>query len=285
MAGKRGAFWKKLKYNYKLSISNETSYEELFTMRLSRLRVIMGLSVLAVVLVGLTTLLIAFTDLKEFIPGFPDGNMRRLITENALRVDSMEMELQKKDAYLNSIKSILQGEEVGVREVRSDSLLQRYDTIQFSISEEESAFRAAMEERERFNLTVSRQKESSEYYHFFSPVEGIVSRGFDEKSRHYGTDIVAKANSRVSAVMDGVVCFTDWTIKTGYVIQVQHSNNLLSIYKHNSTLLKKQGDYVMAGEVIAIVGNTGEETTGPHLHFELWRSGNPLNPENFIQFK
>ena len=286
MAKKDVTFWQKLKYKYKLSISNETSYEAVFTMRLSRLQVVMGLSVLAVILVGLTILLIAFTNLKEFIPGFPDGNMRRLITENSLRVDSLEVELQKKDHFLHSIKLILQGEDMNVQEERNDSLQGHYDTIQFSISEQENAFRAAVEERERFNLTVDRQKENTnEYYHFFPPVEGIVSRGFDEKTRHYGTDVVAKANSKVSAVLDGVVCFTDWTIKTGHVIQIQHANNLLSIYKHNSTLLKKQGDYVMAGEVIAIVGNTGEETTGPHLHFELWRSGNPLNPENFIQFK
>ena len=124
-----------------------------------------------------------------------------------------------------------------------------------------------------------------DYYHFFPPVEGIVTQSFDEKKRHYGTDIVAKANAKVAAVLDGVVIFTDWTVKTGYVIQVQHTNDLISVYKHNSILLKKQGDYVRAGEVLGVVGNTGEESSGPHLHFELWRAGNPLNPENFIKFK
>ena len=116
-------------------------------------------------------------------------------------------------------------------------------------------------------------------------MEGIVTQSFDEKKRHYGTDIVAKANAKVAAVLDGVVIFTDWTVKTGYVIQVQHTNDLISVYKHNSILLKKQGDYVRAGEVLVVVGNTGEESSGPHLHFELWRAGNPLNPENFIKFK
>lgn len=286
MAQEKVRLWDRLKYKYKLSIQNETSYEEVFRMRLSQLHVLMALSVLAVVLVTLTTLLIAFTGLKEFIPGYPSGNMRRMITENALRVDSLEVELGKRERFLKSLQSVLKGEEMAYTEEKNDTLKMNYDTIQFNISQEEHNFRTEVEERERFNLTVGKTKtDNHEYYHFFPPVEGIVSRGFDEKSRHFGTDIVAKANSKVSAIADGVVILTDWTIKTGNVIQVQHSNNLVSVYKHNSTLLKKQGDYVRAGEVIAIVGNTGEETTGPHLHFELWRAGNPLNPENFIQFK
>lgn len=283
---KERKFWDRLKYKYKLSIFNETSFEEVFNIRLSQLHVLTALSVLAVILVTLTTWLIAFTGLREFIPGYPDGKMRHAITENALRVDSLEMELIKRDRFITSIQMVLSGDDGSAIKVQPDSVKNNYDTIQFNLSEEEKAFRAAMEEQERFNLSVNpKPKENNEYYHFFSPVEGIVSRSFDEKSRHFGTDIVAKANAKVSTVLDGVVVFTDWTVKTGYVIQVQHANNLISIYKHNSTLLKKQGDYVRAGEVIAIVGNTGEETTGPHLHFELWRAGNPLNPENFIQFK
>lgn len=286
MAKEKVKWWDRLKYKYKLSIFNETSYEEVFSMRLSQLHVLTALSVLSVILVTLTILLIAFTGLKEFVPGFPDGNMRRLITENALRVDSLEIELAKREQFLNSLQMVLRGETPVPIPDQNDTISSGYDTIKFDLSPEESEFRSIIEERERFNLSVGRKKEeNSDFYHFFPPVEGIVSRGFDEKNGHFGTDLVAKANSKVSAAMDGVVIFTDWTIKTGYVIQVQHANNLVSVYKHNSTLLKKQGDYVRAGEVIAIVGNTGEESTGPHLHFELWRAGNPLNPENFIKFK
>lgn len=283
---KKVKLWDRLKYKYKLSILNETSYEVVFSMKLSQLHVLMALSVLAVILVSLTILLIAFTGLKEFIPGFPDGNMRHIITENAIRVDSLETELKKRDRFLNSIQLVLRGEDINEVELRNDSLQGNYDTIQFSISPEEFEFRTEIEEKERFNLTVNQPKnENNGYFHFFPPVEGIVTRGFDEKAGHYGTDLVAKTNAKVVAVLEGVVIFTDWTVKTGYVIQVQHANNLVSVYKHNSTLLKKQGDYVRAGEMIAVVGNTGEETTGPHLHFELWRAGNPLNPEQFIQFK
>ena len=286
MAKEKVRLWDRLKYKYKLSVINETSYEEVFNFRLSQLHVLTALSVLAVILVVLTILLIAFTDLREFIPGYPDGNMRQMIAQNALRVDSLENELLKRDRFFKSIRLVLNGgDTTSLERSREDTARYRNDTIRFQISEQENEFRAAIEERERFNLSLGMKEQNHDYYHFFPPVEGIVTQSFDEKKRHYGTDIVAKANAKVAAVLDGVVIFTDWTVKTGYVIQVQHTNYLISVYKHNSILLKKQGDYVRAGEVLGVVGNTGEESSGPHLHFELWRAGNPLNPENFIKFK
>ena len=286
MAKEKVRLWDRLKYKYKLSVINETSYEEVFNFRLSQLHVLTALSVLAVILVVLTILLIAFTDLREFIPGYPDGNMRQMIAQNALRVDSLENELLKRDRFFKSIRLVFNGgDTTSLERSREDTARYRNDTIRFQISEQENEFRAAIEERERFNLSLGMKEQNHDYYHFFPPVEGIVTQSFDEKKRHYGTDIVAKANAKVAAVLDGVVIFTDWTVKTGYVIQVQHTNDLISVYKHNSILLKKQGDYVRAGEVLGVVGNTGEESSGPHLHFELWRAGNPLNPENFIKFK
>ena len=209
-----------------------------------------------------------------------------MIAGNAIRVDSLEHELMKRDRFLTSLQLVLSGgDTTQMQQIRNDSLKAGYDTVQFKLSEQESDFRAEIEEKERFNLGFGIKEQNKDYYHFFPPVEGMVTQSFDEKKRHYGTDIVAKANAKVAAVLDGVVVFTDWTIKTGYVIQVQHANDLLSVYKHNSVLLKKQGDYVRAGEVLGVVGNTGEESSGPHLHFELWRAGNPLNPEDFIKFK
>ena len=286
MAKEKVRLLDRLKYKYKLSVINETSYEEVFNFRLSQLHVLTALSVLAVILVVLTILLIAFTGLREFIPGYPDGNMRQMIAQNALRVDSLENELLKRDRFFKSIRLVLNGgDTTSLERSREDTARYRNDTIRFQISEQENEFRAAIEERERFNLSLGMKEQNHDYYHFFPPVEGIVTQSFDEKKRHYGTDIVAKANAKVAAVLDGVVIFTDWTVKTGYVIQVQHTNDLISVYKHNSILLKKQGDYVRAGEVLGVVGNTGEESSGPHLHFELWRAGNPLNPENFIKFK
>lgn len=286
MAKEKVKLWDRLKYKYKLSVINETSYEEVLNFRLSQLHVLMALSVLAVILVTLTILLIAFTDLREFIPGYPDGNMRQSIVENAIRVDSLENEVLKRDRFMTALQLVLNGGDTTQFErMRNDTLKASYDTVQFQLSQQESEFRAEIEEKERFNLGFGIKEQNKDYYHFFPPVEGVVTQSFNEQDRHYGTDIVAKANAKVATVLDGVVVFTDWTVKTGYVIQVQHANDLLSVYKHNSTLLKKQGDYVRAGEVIAVVGNTGEESSGPHLHFELWRAGNPLNPEDFIKFK
>ena len=283
MAKEKVRLWDRLKYKYKLSVINETSYEEVFNFRLSQLHVLTALSVLAVILVVLTILLIAFTDLREFIPGYPDGNMRQMIAQNALRVDSLENELLKRDRFFKSIRLVLNGgDTTSLERSREDTARYRNDTIRFQISEQENEFRAAIEERERFNLSLGMKEQNHDYYHFFPPVEGIVTQSFNEKKRHYGTDIVAKANAKVAAVLDGVVIFTDWTVKTGYVIQVQHTNDLISVYKHNSILLKKQGDYVRAGEVLGVVGNTGEESSGPHLHFELWRGGSPLHPRHFI---
>ena len=216
MAKEKVRLWDRLKYKYKLSVINETSYEEVFNFRLSQLHVLTALSVLAVILVVLTILLIAFTGLREFIPGYPDGNMRQMIAQNALRVDSLENELLKRDRFFKSIRLVLNGgDTTSLERSREDTARYRNDTIRFQISEQENEFRAAIEERERFNLSLGMKEQNHDYYHFFPPVEGIVTQSFDEKKRHYGTDIVAKANAKVAAVLDGVVIFTDWTVKTG----------------------------------------------------------------------
>lgn len=286
----RKAIWKKLRDRYKLTILNESTYEEVMHMRLSRLRVFAVLSTVAVVLITLTIMLIAFTSLREFIPGYPDRNLRRQITMNALRLDSLTHELERKDRFFNSIRMIVAGEnpqeEVPLPADSIQSLIAPYDSLALGASENEAGFREVIEERERFNLSIGElTSSSSDFYHFFPPLAGgAVTNRFDEKIRHYGVDLVAKPNSNVSAVLDGVVIFSDWTMKTGYVIQIQHAGDFVSIYKHNSVLLKKQGDFVRVGEVIAVVGNTGEETTGPHLHFELWRGGKSVDPEKYIKF-
>lgn len=287
MAVKLGPMWRKLRYKYKISIFNETTYAEIFSMRLSPLRILTVASVLAVILVSLTFLLVAFTGLKEFIPGFSDKNIGRLATENALKLDSLELEIQKRDRFLKSIQMVLNGEDEDDGSLLTDSIRILSDSVSFELSREEMAFRMEMEEQERYNLSLVQPDENSyrEYFHFFPPLEGFITQKFDEKIGHYGIDLVAPADTKVTTVLDGVVIFTEWTVKTGYVIQVQHAHNFISVYKHNSVLLKKQGDYVRAGEIIAVVGNTGEESSGPHLHFELWRAGTPLNPENFMTFK
>lgn len=284
-------FWKKLRSKYKLSIMNETTFEEVMHARLSRLHVISALSMLAVVLVAATTVLIAFTSLRELIPGYPDRSLRRQITLNALRVDSLAIELERRDRFFSSIRTVIAGDEAGGDPMLAASPVAKggYDTISMGASKEEQHFREMVEERERFNLTLGDwppPASQETFYHCFPPIaNGMITARFNEAIHHYGVDLAAKQNAYVSAVLGGVVIFSDWTLKTGYVIQVQHPGEFVSIYKHNSELLKVQGDAVRAGEAIAIVGNTGEETTGPHLHFELWRGGKPLDPEKYVKFE
>lgn len=278
----------KLKNKYRLTISNEATFDEVLSIRLSRLNVFTVTGVFSVLLIILVTLLIAFTPLREYIPGYPDGEMRRNIENNDILVDSLTLELEKRDRFFQGIRNIVEGNDFdNVVQSASDSVVDpKYKNLSFSRTESDSLFRLDHEEDEKYNLTLEEAPKSRglSNTHFFSPIKGMVSNHFDSKSQHYGTDIVGGVNERISSVLDGTVIFSEWTLNTGYVIQIQHSNNLLSVYKHNSELLKRAGEQVKAGEAIALLGNSGELTSGPHLHFELWHNGRPLNPEDYIKF-
>ncbi|WP_430813331.1 M23 family metallopeptidase [Carboxylicivirga sp. RSCT41] len=282
---------KKLRHKYRLAIFNEQTYEEVFGMRLSRLNVFTIAGVSLVVLVVMVIFLIAFTGLREYIPGYPDGQQRRSIIQNSQRVDSLIMEIERRDRFFNDIRAIVAGEvPAGAlpEDVEDAEGEKASNKVVFKKSEEDSIFREQVEREEKFNLAVFDEKSKKfelEHSFLFTPLKGVVVSKFGETQGHYGVDIVAKPGSRVSAVLDGTVVFTGWTVETGYVIQIQHSNNLISLYKHNESLLKSMGDKVQAGEAIANVGNSGELTTGPHLHFELWYNGVPLDAEQYMSFE
>lgn len=276
----------KLKSKYRLSIYNDQSFEEVWVMRLSRLNVIVFFGSIGILLVVAVTVLIAFTPIREFIPGYPDGKTRKGYVDNALRVDSLERVIRQWDNYYRNVYTILSGEEPKSIESRADSSV-RYKEIRFSRSMEDSLLRQQIEEDEMYNLAVIDGRKSNtnlNNIHFFAPVKGVITSPFNMQQLHFGVDIVAAPNEVVVAVADGTVIMSTWTLETGYTIQVQHSNNLISVYKHNSKLLKRQGVRVKAGEAIAVIGNSGELTTGPHLHFELWQDGNPIDPEKYIIF-
>ncbi|NPA35242.1 MAG: M23 family metallopeptidase [Chlorobi bacterium] len=288
---KTKSFYEKLRYHYRLSIFNEQTYEEVLGMRLSRLKVFTVVGVTSMLLIVLVILLIAFTGLREYIPGYPSGEERRMIVRNAQLVDSLVEEIQRRDRFFNDIKSIVNGEipkGASPDDVMKDEKdVKAKHKIHFKKSVEDSLFRLQVEEQEKFNLSSQKpalNKPGLEQTSFFPPLKGVIVNRFGGAQGHYGVDIVAGPEARVSAVLDGTVFFAGWTVETGYVIGIQHSNNLVSFYKHNSLLLKKPGDRVKAGEAIAIVGNSGEFTTGPHLHFELWYNGAPLNPEEYMDF-
>ncbi len=204
-----------------------------------------------------------------------------------LKADSLEKEVLVKDKYITTLQTILKGE------TPQDNIPQPKDTtidiqqVNLGISEKDSTLRAKIEQEEKYNLIAANSKFSTgglSSFFFFAPIKGTITGEFDLKSKHYGIDVVAPKNEPISATLEGTVIFADWTTETGYTIIIQHQNNLISVYKHNSVLLKNEGDVVQAGEVIAIMGNSGEITTGPHLHFELWFKGYPINPKEYIIF-
>jgi murein DD-endopeptidase MepM/ murein hydrolase activator NlpD len=279
--------YRRLKNKYRLVMMNDQTFEERISFRLSPLNVFVFAGLVIIGLITFTIFIIAFTPLKEYIPGYADIHMKRQLIQMTHQADSLSASLRSRDMYLENLKSIMSGDvgEDSITSVAHSTV--RYDTISFNeISREDSLLRVQMESQDQFALTAGESKNKSGIaaFYFFTPLKGTVTNEFDAKSKHYGIDIVAAANEVIKSTMDGTVLFSDWTSETGYTIALQHSNNMFSLYKHNSALLKSVGDYVKAGEVIAIIGNTGEFTTGPHLHFELWYHGNPVNPKDYMTF-
>jgi murein DD-endopeptidase MepM/ murein hydrolase activator NlpD len=273
---------------YRFSVSNDTTFEEVWRIRLTRYNAFLLITFLVLFIIGATTSLITFTNLREFIPGYPDVTMRRNILMSAIRLDSLDKELELRDKYFSNLNAIIAGKPPEDLSFIQDTT-GNYKSITFKSSPEDSALRAQVEKEERFNLVLgtnpSESVTSLAGLHFYPPVKGIVSGKFDIRTKHFGTDIVTKPRSPVAAALDGTVIFTGWTMETGFVIEVQHTNNIVSVYKHNASLLKETGDIVRAGEPISIIGDSGEKyTSGPHLHFEIWYKGKPLDPEKHILF-
>lgn len=283
--GKKSIF-QKLHHKYRMAIYRDESYEEVLNIRLSRLNVFTILGVSILVFLAIVISIIAYTPVREFIPGYPDENTRKDIINNALKLDSLENELAMRDEYFNDINSIIRGNNPPNHEEAGDTVTS-HSSVVFTHSVEDSLLRQMIEQEEQFNLGVVDDKKSIKgmsKLHFFSPIKGLVTNSFNAVQNHYGTDIVGAPNEVVKATLGGTVIMATWTLETGYVIEIQHDNNLISVYKHNAELLKRVGDHIRVGDPIAIMGNSGELTTGPHLHFELWYKGTPLNPEDYISF-
>lgn len=283
---KKKPLLQRLKNKYRLIIYNDDTFEEIWFMRLSRLNVLAVFGTGAIILVALVSLLIAYTPIREFIPGYPEGDMRRTMVQNYARLDSLEKELQLRGQYIDNIATIMEGGVPEDQSVSQDTAVSNTN-VQFEKSESDSILRKQIEQEEKYTLSVNYKEPTGRdlsQIHFFSPVKGLVTNSFNAKENHFGTDIVAGDNNVVVSALEGTVTMANWTLKTGWVIQIQHENNLLTVYKHNAELLKQVGDHVESGEAVAIIGNSGELTTGPHLHFELWRDGTPLDPEKYIVF-
>lgn len=276
----------RLRYKYRLVILNDDTFEEKLSFKLSRLNVFVSIGVSAIVLIAGTTLLIALTPLREYIPGYSSARLRRQAFDLVRKTDSINTQLAYQQRYLNTIKNIVEGKAPdSLNTLPPEQVAQLPQEEALAPSEQEVSLRKKVEEEERFNVEPSASKSRNlENLGFFTPLKGVVSNAFSKENHHLAIDILAPANSAIKACLDGHVILAEWTAETGHILMLQHANGLISVYKHNSALLKKQGDLVKAGEAIAIIGNSGELTTGPHLHFELWHEGNPIDPQLFMRF-
>jgi murein DD-endopeptidase MepM/ murein hydrolase activator NlpD len=280
------SFWEKFRHKYRLSIYRDETFEEVLNLKLTKLNVMAILGVGVFTFLLLVSSVIAYTPVRELIPGYPDENTVRNIHLNNYRLDSLEKEIVKRDVYFENLRRIIAGEEPQNFTNKPDSSVTK-SGVSFSKSKEDSVLRKMVEPQDKFGLATIVNKRINTALSstlFFPPVKGLVTNAFNSKTEHYGTDIVASANEVVKATLPGTVTLAGWTLETGYVIQLQHENNIISLYKHNAELLKHIGDRVKAGEPIAIIGNSGELTTGPHLHFELWYNGTSLDPQQYITF-
>jgi len=277
----------KLLSKYRFSIYNDSSHYELFFIRTSGLGILISTAIIVMIIIASVTVLIAFTSLRELIPGYPDKQTSRTIVSNALKADSLEQVIARWELYLINIQRIMDDEAPidfdAIFTASTDSLSVAARGV-IARSREDSLLRREVQQQEQFTAFQRNSMQQIDGILFFTPVKGVISDGFNAAKNHFAVDIAAPMDATVSAILDGTVTFANWTEDTGFVIQIQHDNNLLSIYKHNSKLLKKIGERVKAGTPIALVGNTGSATTGAHLHFELWHNGTPIDPAKYIAF-
>ncbi|HNX54670.1 MAG TPA: M23 family metallopeptidase [Prolixibacteraceae bacterium] len=274
-----------LKDHYRLIIYNDSSIQTVWSIKLTPLKVLTLGGLGAIVLILFTTVIIAYTPLRENIPGYPSAKVRQQIIYNYIKVDSLENEIKNRDNYFEKLRTLFQGEVPADEASANDPGIKTHE-VKFRNFNADSAFGDKLEQEKDY-LSVSRNASklpSIANVHFFTPLRGLITNKFSTKTEHLAVDIVGSLNSRISSVLDGTVIFSGWTMDTGYSIYIQHENNLVSVYKHNAELLKDIGDKVKAGDAIAIMGNSGELTTGPHLHFELWHNGTALDPETYIDF-
>lgn len=281
----RKAFWHNIKFKYKLTIINENTLEEVVGIHVSKLN---GLSVLltaCIVIFLIAAVIIVFTPLRNYLPGYMNSEVREQVVANALRADSLQAALDRQKQYIMNVQDILSGQ-VKADTVKSiDSLTDLRAEELMERSKEEDEFRKKYEERERYNLTAVNNAPDASGLIFYRPLRGVMSTDFNPEKRHFGVDLTASPNENILAALDGTVILSAYTAEAGYVIQIQHPQNFVTVYKHCGSLLKQTGDKVKGGEVIALIGNGDRIDIGtPHLHFEVWHRGNPVNPEKYVVF-
>ena len=278
--------WQKLLAPYLLMVINEETFEERAQIRTSKVKIIIVSIFLLTLFSGIIFTAISYTPLKEFIPGYDSSELRKKAVQNLFLTDSLITIYDQNIKYLNSVSKVLKEDisyedsEFSEKEIRKQNLKKTSKLISPVV--EDSLLRAFVSQQDKYSPILSEDLKINTF--LFPPVKGTITQPFDLNKSHFAVDVAVEENTPIKNIADGIVVFSEWTAETGFVIIIKHNLGLLSIYKHNSSLNKKQGDIVSAGEVIAMAGNTGEYTTGFHLHFELWIDDYPMDPQNFFNF-
>ena len=288
----RNVSLRKLNRKYDFLMRHDESKKDIVGFKLNLLNLVLVIIGIALLLIVITIFIIAFTPLREYIPGYTDTNLNREVYELSLRADSIEREMVKKDVYFDNLKKIVEGYDfaadsalasLNIYEPLPQSVI---DTITLRKSLQDSLLRAEFEAQNQYNLFgpdyLPPTKPSSLVKNFFVPLNGSILKAFNAQEGHFGVDIATGGDKIINATLDGTVVFANWSIDNGYCIGIQHEDSYFSIYKHNATLLKKEGEYVKAGEAIAILGRSGDKETYEHLHFELWHNGVAVNPADYM---
>ena len=283
---KRKKIKKKLFTKNRLVILNEDTFEEIFSLRLTLMNVFVVATLGALLIIFVTTYIIAFTPLREFIPGYASTQLKKDATELALKSDSISDALKKNEAYIKSIKKVLTGD-LEYAKFNKDSILSTaYEVVSdedLKPSLADITLREEVLREDKYNLFEKAKPKVSIV--LFPPVKGMITEKFNLVNKHYAVDIALAKNTPIKAITSGKVIFADWTPSTGNVVILRHNNEFISVYKHAASLTVSQGDAVKTGEVIALAGSTGQESTGVHLHFELWKDGYSIDPSIFIEFE
>ena len=269
---------------YRMIVINETTFNEELSFRFSRLNIFSIIILLLVFIFTGTFFLVSYTPIKEFIPGYTSTKVRKEAIRNTFLLDSLVTKFQKQDQFIKSIKSALSGEnesDEGLLKEINKNNLESFNR-EFNRVKADSLLRLEVMQEDKYNLMPN--SKNNVKFMLFSPASGLISEPFNSEIKHFAVDVALAKETPIKSVAVGTVVLAEWTSDTGYVIVIKHNHGLLSVYKHNSSIEKSQGDIVQAGEVIAFAGNSGELSTGYHLHFELWIDGYPVDPTNFIDF-
>ena len=279
-------FFKKLFNDYKVVVSSEDTFEEKFAFKASKINVFVLMLVYSVILISFTISIVFFTQLRELVPGYSSSDLLNRAIYLTQKTDSLERQIELNNKFYKSIEDVLSGktdEFIERDNIPIDSSLNDKNLFSISPNSEDSILRNYVDSQDKFNLT--KNELVIENKMFFSPIKGDITQTFNFEENHFAIDIAADIGTPVKSILDGKILFSEWSVDTGYVIIVDHGDNIVSVYKHNSKSLKEQNDFVQAGEVIAYSGNQGSLSSGPHLHFELWKNGTPIDPEPLLNLQ